>query len=185
MSDTRRLINLATKLAAEPDRDAAVKQLAREAHGDRDLVRRAHHRLVRDYMPTTEAQSAAALLNALLDPTMGWETELDDLDQRLLEVVREAESRMRVLAGGDPAKLRAAGDRLPGETPERRAARSLMHLAAERAARARQVQWPVQPTAQHGDTMGGPTIESSTVVFDLTPVRPEDEPGAPGRPPGR
>jgi hypothetical protein len=184
MSDTRRLINLATKLAAEPDRDAAVKQLAREAHGDRDLVRRAHHRLVRDYMPTTEAQSAAALLNALLDPTMGWETELDDLDQRLLEVVREAESRIRVLAGGDPAKLRSAGDRLPGETPERRAARALLHLAAERAARARQVKWPIE-SEQHGDTLGVPTIESSTVVFDMTPIRPEDEPGAPGRPSGR
>jgi hypothetical protein len=178
MSNTRRMINLATKLAGEPDRDAAIRQLAAEAHGDRDLVRRAHRRLTQEYLPTAEAQTAATLLNALLDPTQGWQTEVDDFDQRLLDIVRNAESQMRVLAGGDPKKLRDAGDRMPGETPERRAARALLHLAAERAARARRVPWPqgAPPAGQPAPApQAPPRRAASPVIFDLEPVRPSDD----------
>jgi DnaJ-domain-containing protein 1 len=111
MSNTRKLINLATRLAAEPDREAAIRQLATEAQGDRELVRRAYRRLTQEYLPTEEAETAATLLGALLDPTRGWATEADDLDQRLLDLVRDAEAQMRVLAGGDPRRLREAAER--------------------------------------------------------------------------
>jgi len=179
MSTTRRLINLATRLAAEPDREAAIRQLATEAQGDRELVRRAHRRLTQEYLPTEEAETAATLLGALLDPTRGWATEADDLDQRLLDLVRDAEAQMRVLAGGDPKRLREAAGRLPGETPERRAARAVLGLAIERAERARRAPWPTDGPARDPDAPARRAAEP--VILDLPPVTgPEGRGDHPG-----
>ena len=159
MSNTRRLINLATRLAAEPDREAAIRQLAAEAQGDRDLVRRAHRRLVSEYLPTDDAKTAATMLSALLDPTKGWATELDDLDQRVIDLVRDAEARIRVLTSGDPKRLRDVSALLSGDTPERQAARALLRLAIERAERARRKPWPEQGKA--------PVRAVDPVILDL------------------
>jgi hypothetical protein len=174
MSNTRRLINLATRLAAEPDREAAIRQLAAEAQGDRDLVRRAHRRLTSEYLPTDDAQTAATMLSALLDPTKGWATELDDLDQRVIDLVRDAEARMRVLTSGDPKRLRDVSALLSGDTPERQAARALLRLATERAERARRKPWPEQGKA--------PVRAIDPVILDLPtgvgqePVGESDQP---------
>jgi hypothetical protein len=182
MSNTRRLINLATKLAAaETDREAAIRQLATEAQGDRALVRRAHRRLTREYLPTDQAETAATLLGALLDPTRGWATEADDLDQHLLHLVRDLEAQMRVLVGGDPRRLREAAGRLPGETPERTAVRAMLLLAIERAERARRAPWPAGGPEHGPDAPARRAAEP--VILDLPQIE-DHRPGGPGHRPG-